>query len=114
MPKTITTTDLFEPINVELWGSKFRLREGTRTVEEKMQAQWEAFEQLPEDAPAKDSIEPLADLLDILLEPLGDEDGKKVAAKTVIKREYKADNIGLAHVIALCERMGEASGRRPT
>lgn len=114
MARTVTTADLFEPVNVELWGAKFKLRESTRSVEEKVAAQWEAFQSVDDEATGMDAIEPLADLLDILLEPLGDEGGKKTHAKTVIKREYEADNIGLSHVIALCERMGETSRERPT
>lgn len=114
MPRTITTADLFDKVNVELWGAKFRLRESTRSVEEKVSAQWEAFQNVDDEAQGWDALLPLADLLDILLEPAGEDGEKKTHAKTVIKREYDADNIGLSHVIALCERMGEASRTRPT
>ena len=55
-----------------------------------------------------------AELLDILLEPIADSEGKSPKAKAIIVREYKADNIGLSHVVALSQKLVEASTQRPT
>lgn len=113
-PTTVSTADLFDEIHIDLWGTKFRQREATRTIEEKVSQQWDAFEALPDDTTKEEALEPLCDLLDVVLEPLGDEKGKKTKVKTVVKREYAADRIGFAHVLRLCERLGEANGVRPT
>jgi hypothetical protein len=113
--KTISVADLFDDVEINLWGdSKFRLRPRTRSIEEKVIAKQKEFEGLPEDTPPEDAIAPIAALLDILLEPVPEEGSKKVSAKTVIVREYKADKIGLSHVLALSERLVEVANERPT
>lgn len=107
-------TDLFEPIEVDLWGPKFSVRQPTRAVERKVEEAFKALEALPEDAAEDTAIDALAELLNVLLEPIADEDGKKTHAKTVVKSKYKADEIGLGHVEMLFERISVLRAERPT
>lgn len=107
-------TDLFESIEVDLWGPKFSVRQPTRSVEKKVQATLEGIENLPEDASDDQVVEALCDLLDVFLEPIPDEDGKKTHAKTVVRNLYKEEKIGVAHVEALFERISELRSERPT
>lgn len=106
-------TDLFESIEVDLWGPKFSVRQPTRAVEKKVAATLEAIEQLPENAEDKVVIDHLCDLLDVFLEPIPDEEGKRTHAKTIIRKMYSDEKIGLAHVEALFERISELRSERP-
>lgn len=113
--KTINVaTDLFESIEVVLWdGEKYSVRQPTRAVEKKVQATLEEIEQLPEEADDKAVIDHLCDLLDIFLEPIPNEDGKKTHAKTVVRKAYADERIGVAHVEALFERISDLRAERP-
>jgi hypothetical protein len=107
-------TDLFEVIEVDLWGPKFSVRQPTRAIERQAEEALKAVEALPDDANDDTSLEALAGLLDVILEPIPDADGKKVHAKTVIKQKYKTGEIGYAHVEALFDRIGALRAERPT
>ena len=107
-------TDLFEPIEVDLWGPKFSVRQPTRAVERKVEEAFKSLESLDDEASEDAAIEALGELLNTLLEPIGDEDGKKVHAKTVILKKYKADEIGYGHVEMLFERISALRSERPT
>lgn len=107
-------TDLFEPIEVDLWGPKFSVRQPTRAVERKVEEAFKKLEGLDDDAGEDAAIDALAELLDILLEPIAGEDGKKTHAKTIIRQKYKADEIGYGHVEMLFERISTLRSERPT
>lgn len=112
--KTINAaTDLFESIEVDLWGPKFSVRQPTRAVEKKVAATLEDIQNLPEDADDKVVVDALCDLLDIFLEPLPDEDGKKTHAKTIVRKMYADEKIGVAHVEALFEKISDLRTERP-
>ncbi len=111
MAKTITAAELFEDVEVDLWGAKFRLREGTREVQIQLVEAQKRLEELPEDDPDL-AVEALTKVLDVLLEPLGDEDGKKVKAQTVIGRKWKANEVGLDRIAAIAEGIQSASEDR--
>lgn len=113
--KTINAaTDLFEAIEVDLWGPKFSVRQPTRSVEKKVQAALEAIENLPEDSDDKVVVDHLCELLDVFLDPIPDDDGKKTHAKTIVRKMYADEKIGVAHVEALFERISELRSERPT
>lgn len=124
--KTISIADLFDETLVNIEGDEFRLRHPTRSVEEKHRAKLREVEAIDTDALQKEvgedpvalekraaelNLEIYGDILDIWLEPLGE---KKVHAKTVVKKAYKDDKIGIAFVEELASRIGEAGQRRPT
>jgi hypothetical protein len=106
-------TDLFESIEVDLWGPKFSVRQPTRSVEKKVATALKEIEQLPEDSDDKVVVDALCDLLDVFLEPIPDEDGKKTHAKTVVRKMYQEEKIGLAHVEALFEKISDLRAERP-
>ena len=120
-PKTISTSKLFEETHVDIEGDKFLLRQATRTVEEKHRK----LVRVLEDKEAEDVgdgtdadaeivaalLDMYGDLLDIWLEPLGDS---KVHAKTLVKKAYKEDKIGLSHLRELSQQIAEAGSNRPT
>jgi hypothetical protein len=112
--KTINAaTDLFESIEVDLWGPKFSVRQPTRAVEKKVQATLKEIERLPEDSDDKVVVDHLCDLLDVFLEPIPDEDGKRTHAKTIVRKLYADEKIGVAHVEALFERISDLRAERP-
>ncbi len=114
--KTINvTTDLFEPIKVILWdGSEFSVVQPTRAVERKIVEALKAVEEIPEDADEEAVFDALAGILDIQLEPIPGEDGKKTRAKTIAKRCYKEEKIGIAHLERTFELISEHRAERPS
>ena len=111
--KTINAaTDLFESIEVDLWGTKFSVRQPTRAFEKKINDLIESLGDVPE---GDDSVqlEHYCDILNIVLEPIPDENGKKTQAKTVLKKLYAEEAIGVAHVSALLDRISEYRAERP-
>lgn len=120
---TVSTSDLFEEIHVDIEGDLFKLRQATRSVEEKYRSKLRDLEakegeqvEGSDDAEREATVtaeilEIYGDLLDIWLEPLGDS---KTHAKTIVKRAYKADKIGFRHLEELVRRIGEAGQNRPT
>lgn len=108
------TTDLFDPIEVTLWdGSKYSLNEPTRRVERKMNEALDVLVDLPDDSSDDDTFNAICEVVDVLLEPIPVEDGKKVRAKTQLKSLYKAEKIGIGHVETLLERLRDMRAERP-
>jgi hypothetical protein len=112
--KINAATDLFKVIEVDLWGDSFVVRQPTRAVERKVEAAAKSLEALGEDAAPEDVIASMGDMLDAILEPVPNEEGKKRHAKTVVKEKYAADQIGFAHVEALLDSIAQARSERPT
>lgn len=107
----ITAADLFEDVEVDLWGAEFRLRELTK----KVSAQLTEREAVLEGADENDHdavIGAMADVLDVLLEPLGDGDGKKVRAKTVLVRKWDANEVGVDRLTAISDGIRRAAQER--
>ena len=118
MAKTISAAELFEDVDVDLWGAQYRLREGTRDVQMKLakaQAVLDGLDEV-EDADPDAVVAALADVLDVLIEPLGDDGGKKVKAATVINRKWTANELGVERLTAIAESIVNAaeSRGRPT
>lgn len=130
MPRThaIKASEMFEPVEVELWdGSKFRLREATRSVEDKVNdKQTEINELADEDGSTMDDALPLLiEMLDILLEPLSEaktesgevimeKDGegekpKMITANDSITKALEEDKIGISHIDALSKKLNETA-----
>ena len=113
--KTINAaTDLFETIEVDLWGTKFSVVQPTRAVERKIIEALKAVEEIPDDADEDAIFDALAGILDLQLDPIADEAGKKTRAKTVVKNLYKDGKIGIAHVEALFEVIATHRAERPS
>jgi uncharacterized protein with von Willebrand factor type A (vWA) domain len=115
MAKTLNAaTDLFEVVEVDLWGPKFSLNQPTRVVENNMEKALEALMEQPDDASDEDTFAAICEVIDALLTPIPDEEGKKSAAKTVLKAKYKAQEIGIGHINQLMEALMEERASRPS
>jgi hypothetical protein len=113
--KTINAaTDLFEAIEVDLWGTKFSVVQPTRAVERKIIEALKAVEDIPDDADEETVFDALAGILDLQLDPIPGEDGKKTRAKTVVRNLYKDGKIGIAHLEALFEVIAAHRAERPS
>lgn len=109
MARIITAaTDLFQPVEVELWGRTYTVTEPTRAVERKHQDALDAAEKLPDDASDEQFFDAEVEILDVLLEPAPVEDGKKLRAKTHLTQLYKQGKIGRGHVERLYMKIAEA------
>lgn len=141
---SIKASEMFEPVDIELWdGSKFRLREATRSVEDKVETQQKKINDLAEQegSTMNDALPLLIEMLDILLEPKTEakgEDGepilvpskvkkdgrptadseevpKMVTAADSINKALEEDKIGISHIDALSKKLNEtAMEARPT
>jgi hypothetical protein len=126
--RTIKVGELFDPITIDIYGTRFSLLPPTRSREEKTAEkeveQLEALEKIAEDGldekQARKLLMPIFyDMLDLLLEPNTDGD-KKVHAKTVIKKLYDGDDpakpMGLGTIRALIKEISNVRDeeRRPT
>lgn len=131
-PRKISTSDLFEEVHVDIEGTRFRLRVGTRSIEEqhralaresedreeRLQEIGEEIDHGADDAEVKkleeeivaELLNLLGDSLNVWLEPL---DEGKVKPKTIIKQAYKDDKIGLSGLSELVRQIGGAGERRP-
>lgn len=122
--RTIRAAELFDPIDIDLFGATFRLKTPTRSGEEALSdketdlseaMEKVADERLDERAARKVLMPIFYDMLDLMLEPNTDSD-KKLHAKTTVKKLYTEDKIGLTVIRALIAEIGNARAeeRRPT
>lgn len=108
-----TMGDIFEDVVLEIEGSKFRLKERTKALGVKVDKLQDDFGKVPDDAPDDVAVQPMLDLLDLLLEPLGDgNNGTRTHAKTILKKEYEADRWGSDRIIALANFCQKKMGDR--
>lgn len=103
----ITAADLFDEVDVDLWGTEFRLREGTRSVQTKLATAQDAIKDIDETDPDAMAAAVIA-LLDALLEPVANGDGKRTHAKTVLDKQWKADKLGLDRLLAISDQIQKA------
>lgn len=107
-------SDLFEDVVIKLGDHRFQLRERTHSISGKLEPVEKRLVELPDDATDESAAELLIEVLDILLDPLGDDNGTRSHAKTVLSRSYKNEEIGLDKLIALSEFLKEKmDDRRP-
>lgn len=125
--RTIKAAELFEPIDIDLFGTTFALRPPTKSTEEAQAAKEvelrDAFKKVEEEdldeAEARKLVMPIYyDLFEIILEPSEGEGGKKTHAKTVIKKLYEDDTpgFGFTGIQKLIGEIGEVRNdeQRPT
>lgn len=114
MSKKISAADLFEDVEIDLWGNQFLLREGTLKVGEQYEALQKQLQDKDEneEATALEMATIYVDMLDIMLEPVAGESGKKTKAKTILLGKYKANEIGLDRIIALSNAIQAEAEKR--
>jgi hypothetical protein len=110
--RTIKAAELFDEVHIDLWGSKFRLKDMTRSLEKQASEEWERLENSDDTVEA--ALPQFLEFMETLTEPIADDSGKKTKVKTIVKRELEADNIGYGHVIALAGQiMSRGTEPRP-
>lgn len=111
MAQMIIAADLFDDIELDLWGNVFRLREGTRSVAIKLAKLQKAQDELADDEHDKQAAS-FADILDALLEPIASNGQKPATAKSVVMAKWKADELGLDRLVSLSNHIQTAALQR--
>lgn len=114
MKTIVAATDLFDPIELDLWGRKYLVLEPTRAIERKIDAKAKAIDELPDDAPDDQFIEGMVAVLDVMLDPVVSGEEKKVRAGAHLKALLKGDTIGRGHIERLYLKIAEAREVNPT
>lgn len=122
--RTISTKSLFEELHIDIEGTKFKLKRATRSIEEEHRDLERAAEEKEdelrdlsdgtreaENKVARELVALQGDLLDIWLEPLGEEGG---SAKDVLLAAYDNDDIGISTARELTKQIGDLGQERPT
>lgn len=105
-------SDVFEDVILKLGDHRFKLRERTRSLGEKIDPLEDKLPSLEDD---QDAAGVLIELIDMLLEPQGDGNGTRSHAKTILSRSYKNDEIGIDRLMAIADFLGDKfTNRRPT
>ena len=119
MSRKIVAAELFDEVEVDLWGYPFELVETTLKVEQRLDEYLKRISesQENEDDPERDAstlevAELYGDMLNIALKPLEGPEGKKTQAKTVLLKMLKDDKIGRVHIEALVERIQDMAVER--
>lgn len=98
-----------EPDDIEIFDHKFFVRRVTRSVQKKLEATDQKLRQLGEDADGDTVVSIIAEGLDVLLQP----NGQKTAAKTVLLKHWRADELALDQITDLYEAVQESAAKRP-
>lgn len=113
MGRKLTAADMFDTLEVDLFGNSYRLREITRSVGEKLNDAQRTAGELTEDSRPDDIAAAVIGVIDVILAPLA-EDTPTVAA--VLGEMWEQDKLGLDWLNAFAESLQEEAGarRRPT
>lgn len=108
----ITAADVFETVEVDLWGAVYTLRQMTKTVGPKFDAAVDALHKLPSDAPDAKRAGAFIAVLDVLLAP---PEGAPTA-KVVFDGKWKDEAVGLDWLMAFSGTLQDEvwNRRRPT
>ena len=100
-----------EPDVVELFDHRFTVKRVTRSIQQKLEAADQTLRAIQgsETADGDTLVEAIAGGLNVLLEP----NGKQTAAKTVLLRAWKADELTLDQIGQLYEAVQESAAKRP-
>ncbi len=113
MTRKLNAADMFDTLEVDLWGNAYKLREITRSVGEKLQEAQKASNELDEDSSPDDAAKALIAVVDVILDPQGDD---APDAADVLGDLWDKDQLGLDWLTAFSESLQEeaAMRRRPT
>lgn len=100
-----------EPDVVDLFDHRFTVKRVTRSIQRKLEQADKKLREIQggDDADGDSLVEAIAGGLDVLLAP----NGKQTAAKTVLMRAWKADELTLDQVGQLYEAVQESAAKRP-
>jgi hypothetical protein len=116
MARKLTATDLFDTLEVDLYGNEYTLRSITRSVSVKLHAAETKANELAKDlkteSAADDAAEAVIGLVDIILEPVN---GAPPAGE-VLREMWEGDKLGLDFLTAFAQSIQEEANarRRPT
>lgn len=111
MSRKLSAAEIFETVEIDLWGNEYTLRQLTRSMSEKFSTAQKHISTLDEND--TDGVaHALIDLLDIILKPA--DDGQPASA--VLTPMWDEDNLGLDWLNAFAQAVQEeaAARRRPT
>lgn len=111
--RRLSAAEVFDEVEVDLWGEVFRLREITRSVSERIDTASKQAEEVGDEASGDEAAAALITVIDVLLEPVN-ADG--VTAGELLRARWEDDTLGLDRLAAFAESMQEEAGarRRPT
>jgi hypothetical protein len=101
----ITIDQAFEPVEVDLWGSEYRTRARTRTVQKQVQEKLAAFYASEDD---DESVKLLGEAFDAWFEPVGDA-GKP---SELVASKWEADELTVGQLLGFLDSLGDEA--RPT
>lgn len=103
-----TMDEVFEDVLFEHGGCQFRLRQRTKGLSHKLVEKQEALDNLPDDATDEDGVAIALELLDLVMEPLGDGNGQgpKTRIKTLLAKEYNDEELGADRIFGLLNLFG--------
>lgn len=113
MGRKITATEIFDSVEVDLWGNEYKLRDLTRSTSSKLEeAQARAAALDPDDNDSDAAAEALIDVIDVMIAPVG----KTPAAGEMLKARWEADELGVDWLVAFAETLRDEAQarRRPT
>lgn len=107
----VTLDDLLEPVDVELLGHEYRLRELTRQVAQrwrKLQPEIDRLQESPGSVDPEKTAELLIATVDLILEPHGDAP----PAKKLLGDRWRNGEISLQRLSAIAGRLNEIQEER--
>jgi hypothetical protein len=113
MARKLSAADLFDTLEVDLWGNNYTLREITRSVNDRLTEAQAKVDKLDDDSPGDEIAEAVIGVADVLLAPAGSD---VPPAAEVLGKRWEADELGLDWLQAFAESLQEEAGarRRPT
>lgn len=112
MSRKLSADDIFDIVEVDLWGNGYTLRQITKSISPKVDKAEKAIQDLPDDATDDAVAKAMITVVDLLLEPSNGEP----AAAVLLGDLWKTDKLGLDWLTTFVERLGEEAEqrRRPT
>jgi len=112
MSRKLSAEDIFDTVEVDLWGNAYTLRTITKSVSPKLDAAMKTLNDMPDDATDAKRVAGLIGTIDVLLAPVGEVQ----TAKALLDAQWKADKLGLDWLSAFVDALIEEAHnrRRPT
>lgn len=102
----------YEPVEVDLWGHTFETRDLSRKDEKKVEELQALAEQTDDE---DEGFELVAKMLDLKLVPVSENGSRAQKASTILKRKWKAEELGSRQLVRFIENVDRAEDQaRPT
>lgn len=112
MSRQLSADDIFDTVEIDLWGNTYTLLPMTRSVAAKFDKAQDAVAALTDDAGNDKIASTLIGIVDVVLGPTEDAP----SAKSLLSGLWKEDKLGLDWLQALVDALGDEAveRRRPT